>query len=359
MEGLGFGLRIALDFFGIGARCVCYVEREFKAAEILVQRIKEGCLDDAPIWSDVRTFDGRPWRGRVDCIAGGFPCQDLSFAGKRAGIYGPKSGLWGEFARIIGEVRPRIVFIENVPGLLDNESMLRILGDLSALGFDAEWLSIRASDVGAPHQRERVFVLAYCAPGGCGELREPSTQRGRQSDGIGEAMADTNGRRQGICEAGSDVAHSRHADGRKPHPVRCTGWSGSWPSDNPGRTNPLLADAAEPGFPGWQNPSGDVSKAPRLASAERTGIGLPDFPPGPVELDCWDEIPPWLWPSVEPGIRVLADGLAVVVDQSRTDQLRACGNGVVPLQAAAAFMLLAERLEINLRSDYGKRTGEV
>lgn len=98
---------------------------------------------------------------RVDLIAGGFPCQDLSCAGKQAGIDGSRSGLWAQFFRLIGDLRPRYVLIENVTGLLGNEPMRRVLGDLSSIGFDAEWKVLRASDFGAPHERERVFVLAY------------------------------------------------------------------------------------------------------------------------------------------------------------------------------------------------------
>jgi DNA (cytosine-5)-methyltransferase 1 len=98
---------------------------------------------------------------RVDLIAGGFPCQDLSVAGHMGGIDCERSGLWREFARIIGALRPRYVLIENVSGLLANEPMRRVLGDLSSLGFDAEWESIPAAAVGAPHIRDRVWILAY------------------------------------------------------------------------------------------------------------------------------------------------------------------------------------------------------
>jgi DNA (cytosine-5)-methyltransferase 1 len=115
---------------------------------------------NVPRYGDVSILNGGglEW---VDLIAGGFPCQDLSCAGKRAGIDGERSGLWSHFARLIGEVRPRFVLIENVPGLLGNEPMRRVLGDLSALRFDAEWRVLRASDVGAPHERQRVFIVAY------------------------------------------------------------------------------------------------------------------------------------------------------------------------------------------------------
>ena len=112
--GIDLGLKLAMPTY----RTVCYVEREPYCVEVLKARIGDGCIDDAPIWDDVRTFNGRPWTGRVDIVAGGFPCQDLSCAGKRAGLECERSGLWFEMLRIVGEVRPRFVFMENVPGIL-------------------------------------------------------------------------------------------------------------------------------------------------------------------------------------------------------------------------------------------------
>jgi DNA (cytosine-5)-methyltransferase 1 len=96
----------------------------------------------------------------VDVIAGGFPCQDLSSIGKRAGIDGPRSGLWSEYARVVGELRPRYVLVENVAALR-YRGLDRVVGDLAALGYDAEWRCIRASDVGAPHRRDRLWLVAF------------------------------------------------------------------------------------------------------------------------------------------------------------------------------------------------------
>jgi DNA (cytosine-5)-methyltransferase 1 len=102
----------------------------------------------------------------IEVICGGFPCQDISVAGKGAGIEGKRSGLWSEYARIIGEVRPRYVIVENVAALL-GRGLARVLGDLAALGYDAEWHCIPASAVGAPHRRDRVWIVAHarCAHG--------------------------------------------------------------------------------------------------------------------------------------------------------------------------------------------------
>jgi len=108
--------------------------------------------------TDVRTVGGE--LDRVDVICGGFPCQDISPAGSRVGIDGARSGLWREFARLIGELRPRYVVVENSADLLVR-GMGRVVGDLAALGYDAEWDVVSACALGAPHTRERVFVVAY------------------------------------------------------------------------------------------------------------------------------------------------------------------------------------------------------
>lgn len=96
----------------------------------------------------------------IDMVAGGFPCQDVSHSGGRAGIKGEFSGLWSHFARLIRELRPRFVIVENVPGLL-NRGMGDVLGDLAASGYDAEWDCIPAAALGAPHLRARIWILAY------------------------------------------------------------------------------------------------------------------------------------------------------------------------------------------------------
>lgn len=141
----------------LGWRTVCAVERDAYAAQVLAQRQNDGILEPFPIWSDVQFFDGKPWRGIVDVVSGGFPCQDISAAGKGAGITGERSGLWSEMARIIGEVRPRFVFVENSPALV-NRGLGTVLGDLVSLGFDCEWGVFSGRCAGAPIERERVFI---------------------------------------------------------------------------------------------------------------------------------------------------------------------------------------------------------
>lgn len=144
----------------LGWRTVCAVERNAYAAQVLAQRQNDGALEPFPIWSDVCSFDGKPWKGIVNVVSGGFPCQDISVAGKGVGIDGEKSGLWKHMARIIDEVRPRFVFLENSP-LLVSRGLVRVIGDLAVMGFDAEWGIVGANDAGLHHNRKRIWIVAY------------------------------------------------------------------------------------------------------------------------------------------------------------------------------------------------------
>lgn len=127
---------------------------------------------NVPCFDDVTTLTGEQV-GPVDVICGGFPCQDISFAGKGAGLAGERSGLWREYARLVRELRPAFVIVENVAALL-GRGLGDVLGDLAALGYDAWWDCIPASAVGAPHRRDRLWVVAYA--------------RGQQHEGYGDAL---------------------------------------------------------------------------------------------------------------------------------------------------------------------------
>ena len=144
----------------LGWRTICAVEWEPYPASVLCARQNDGLLPPFPIWDDVQTFDGKPWAGIVDVVSGGFPCQDISAAGKGAGIDGERSGMWGEMARIICEVRPQYAFIENSP-MLTIRGLDRVLCDLAKMGFDANWGVLGADDVGAKHKRDRIWIVAY------------------------------------------------------------------------------------------------------------------------------------------------------------------------------------------------------
>lgn len=177
----------------LGWRTVCAVEFDPYARSVLMARQNDGCLEPFPIWDDVRTFDGHPWRGRVDVVSGGFPCQDISTAGKGAGITGARSGLWREMARIIGEVGPRFVLVENSPALT-SRGLGVVLGDLAELGFDAEWGVLGAVHAGAPHRRNRIWIVANACGRRCSEpdRREIQQPRGAEivcaSSDVGNAL---------------------------------------------------------------------------------------------------------------------------------------------------------------------------
>jgi DNA (cytosine-5)-methyltransferase 1 len=143
----------------LGWRTVCAVEWEPYAASVLLARQNDGILPAFPIWDDVQTFDAKPWQGVVDVISGGFPCQDIASNGKGDGINGSRSGLWKEMARVIGEVRPKYVFVENSP-MLTRRGLGTVLGDLAKMGFNAEWGVVSAAEVGAHHKRSRIWIVA-------------------------------------------------------------------------------------------------------------------------------------------------------------------------------------------------------
>lgn len=144
----------------LGWRTICAVEYDAAARGILLQRQRDGSLPRFPVWDDVRTFDGKPWRMRVDVVSGGFPCTDISTANSaKAGLDGEASGLWREMARIVREVEPEWVFVENVPAITVR-GMDRVLWDLAAMGYDAAWGVLGSEDVGIPMRRDRMWIVA-------------------------------------------------------------------------------------------------------------------------------------------------------------------------------------------------------
>lgn len=180
--GLELGIRLA----GVAVHTVAAVERQAYAAAVLAHRMAEGALDPCPIWDDLESFDGRAWRGCVDLVVGGFPCQGASVAGKRRGI-ADERWLWPHVWRVTRECGASLLFVENVPGLLtvnQGQALREILDDLAACGWVAEWDCVPAAAVGAPHLRDRWFMLA-ADPDGIG-LRQLSERDQRQGGGAHE-----------------------------------------------------------------------------------------------------------------------------------------------------------------------------
>ncbi|WP_200820124.1 MULTISPECIES: DNA cytosine methyltransferase [unclassified Azospirillum] len=309
--GLDLGLHIAEP----GYRAVGYVERDAYAAAVLVARMADAALDPAPVWDDLASFDGRPWRGAVDLVLAGYPCQPFSVAGRRRGSDDPRH-LWPHVARIIDECRPGSVFLENVPNHL-NLGYREVREDLEGMGFVVAEGLFSAAEVGAPHRRERLFVLAgrlADAP----DLFGQALQRG-EPDRVAPSVADG--------EGGGQPAERRTA-----------------PRGRSDRTCPLLGDPVGARLAQRAGRAGDDgAQQPPL---ERAG-GERAFPPGPGDDNGWQD-----WrrrhPDTEPAVRRGADGLAY-----RVDRLRLCGNGVVPLVAAYAWRTLWARLGLPPRQGGG------
>ena len=162
--GFQLGLRLA----GIPIRTVCYVEWDKYCQQVIQARIDDGLLDEAPVWDDIKSFDGRPWRGRVDILSAGFPCQPHSNAGLRKIARGLSDDrdLWPDTLRVIREVGPRLAILENVPGILVGSDRRppyggTVVGQLAEVGYDAVWRVISASEAGGPHVRKRWWLVAY------------------------------------------------------------------------------------------------------------------------------------------------------------------------------------------------------
>ena len=209
-SGIG-GLELGLEWAGVG-HTVWQVERE-----PFCQSVLEKHWPNAKRFDDVRMV-GATNLEPVDVICGGFPCQDISYAGKGAGLAGERSGLWYEFARIVGEMGPRFVVVENVAAFI-TRGIGDVLGTLSDLGYDAQWRTLRASDVGAPHRRERIFIVAYARrergqfDGACGILggsEGTSKGDGNQWERHGDAAGD---RGEDVADSNIDRPQSKRSGG--------------------------------------------------------------------------------------------------------------------------------------------------
>lgn len=143
----------------LGWRTRCAVEINPFCRSVLLQRQRDGHLERFPVWDDIRTFDGRPWKSSIDIVTGGFPCQGISTAGSRKGLADSRSALWFEMLRVVGEARPKFVFAENSPNLRAN-GLGTVVEGLNSLGYDVRWCVLGAWHLGAPHRRNRLWILA-------------------------------------------------------------------------------------------------------------------------------------------------------------------------------------------------------
>jgi DNA (cytosine-5)-methyltransferase 1 len=186
----------------LGWKTVCAVEWEPYPASVLVARQNDGILPPFPIWDDVQTFDGKPWRGLVDVVSGGFPCQDISSArsnnninGSIQGIAGSKSSMWKHMARIVDEVRPRFVHVENSEHLV-SRGLALVVSDFAAMGYGCKWGVFYAANYGAEHVRPRLFLLA--------DANMPQRKRRGVSSRIYQEYSNTRHSRWGKDKPGVD-----------------------------------------------------------------------------------------------------------------------------------------------------------
>ena len=275
--GVG-GLDLGLHLAEPGYRTVGYVERNSFAAACLVARMADASLVPAPVWDDLRSFDGRAWRGRVHIVTAGYPCQPFSLAGNRKGENDPRH-LWPEVARIVREVGPEWCFFENVIGHL-SLGFDDVCGELQGMGYRVAAGVVSASEVGGSHIRERLFILAHAD---VQRQRQPRLHSPEPGQGAGvQERPEPSGQPAGPVECGQGLdAALGHASG------------------------------------------GGLDAVPATI-----------FPPMPGDLVEWGEALRRS-PFLKPSLQRLDDGVATWLDRSA-----AAGNGVVPLAAARAWRML-------------------
>ena len=315
----------------LGWRTVCAVEWEPYPASVLCARQNDGLLPPFPIWDDVQTFDGKPWRGIVDVISGGFPCQDISAAGKGAGITGERSGMWGQMARIIGEVQPQYAFVENSP-MLTVRGLGTVLGDLAEMGFDARWGVLGAADVGAPHQRDRIWIVARnvgntYVHGISSSFDQQVLQRKsnwkkkdfKQFEGSSSSEKTNMANPNSIKRRSLEGRRSGFNDSKECGDLR--GVLAFDSGNEQEETREILANTTSIGQQGQRQHEQPINstKGRNWQTNYVESIGRPEF-----------------W-AVEPNVGRVANGMA-----ARVDRLKAIGNGQVPLCAATAWRLLSK-----------------
>ncbi len=358
-SGIGMldeGVNFALEHFGLGHRTVAYAEWEGYPAQQLVSLMETGAMDPAPVWcGDFADLDWTAFHGLVDAFVAGYPCQAWSSAGKRLG-FADKRWVWGHIEHGLSIVRPRFVYLENVRGLISGGGLGATIAGLQRLGYDTEWSTLHASAVGASHQRDRVFIFGFMADG-AGKRRssEPATRQQPHTGIRGKGVVDSD---------------------RKLHGA--------------GNRNQLQPRAVANASDQVEHRSRKAREPERKAAGKRRGLTgkLVDwaeeliFAPGQND-PRWDQIVrerPDLGPTVERDVRSLVDGMATVLDKrygsddkggsrklaiarakafvaeylmpsnnrssaasERERMLRCAGNGVVPVQAAVAYIELMKR----------------
>ena len=295
------------------SRVVCGVEIDSYCREVILRRQEEGILEPFPVWDDVRTFDGRPWRDVVDLVTAGFPCQPFSVAGAQRGASDPRN-LWPDTARVLGEVRPRFALLENVPGLASSGYLSVVLADLAALGFSVRWGCLSAAAVGSNHIRERLWVVAMDADADA-IGRDERWARHARNAGTGDVRAPV---------ADAERAELRHESGRG---SGSRGQGAAVARDDGAEGIVADADAGRR----------EVERIAQPARIERARGRLSHGCGSVRQLEHSARGVDW-W-LTEPDVGRVADGVA-----HRVDRLSAIGNGQVPAVVRRVWELMTEEV---------------
>ena len=277
-SGVG-GISMAISEF---VRTMAYCEIEPYCQGVLLSRMADGILDNAPIWDDIKTLDGRQFEGKVDIIFGGFPCTDISIAGVGRGLEGERSGLFFEIMRLADEIKPSYIFLENVP-MVCSRGGLQIVREITERGYDCRWCTLSAAEVGAKHKRERFFLLAH-------------------SNNYGQSPCE-NWRSFRKCFISREESDKQKESIRKAE-----------------RTSALSGDVA--------NSQGKRCEERRQSSGEKTTYSRSESVNKHPFRDNWE--------TDEPEMAGVVDGL-----QFRSHRIKSLGNSVVPFQVREAFRLLS------------------
>jgi len=338
------GLTLGLRLTGLPVRTIGYCDNEHYIQKLIKARIKDGFLDDAPVIGDICT-DWTPYRGLVDIITAGFPCQPHSNAGKREGEADERN-LWPDTRRCISEVGPRFVLLENVPGIISNGYAGVVTGELSELGYDAVWGIVSAADVGAPHLRKRWWCLGVMADtdgeryrGGSGAERgdeERFVQQGEQ--GRSKVGRETEGRNGELADSSIHRIQESGSTGES---------QGAYPTTTPVSSNQDLGNSDSNATQGMEQGTqqGKYQRQVGLPSGEAS---IPTWPPGPSDIYGWEQVirerpdlAPALTKETERSFRGVDDGPA-----HRVDRLKATGNGVVPAVVAEFLSVIMMKQEV-------------
>lgn len=356
----------------LGHNPIIAVEWEQYPCHVLRERASEGWFPDLEVWEgDIRMFDPSEYKGRVDCIHAGFPCQDISVAGSQKGIAdGTRSNLYKEALRIADAVRPRYIFLENVAAIASkSKGYLEVIGkDLAEIGYDAVWTTLSAAEVGAAHKRDRWWCLAFPSKerrnsgGSDREERHVQDNEKRQHQ---EVQQERNERQLGAgaaCDVFSNTDRCRCASGgkstrrkKRADSVRCSeqsimantaskssNGSGINCDNSTAQTSELGSDGGSSNVPNTNQPHSEGNERTKRSKEESAKH----------EQHCWGQAKPDMGGVVDAATnRLDADdwvqeesqvGRTTSKTVNRADRLKALGNGQVPLQAAVAFTCLME-----------------